>query len=270
MRTVGPALLVCLSALAASVIVAVVPAPADAGAWTREPGNLQVITTVGRRGEPFRAGEDDSGVQTDTMQFYAEYGLIEGLTVGAKFWTDIAASDPGVGSAAAGLFVRKRLWRTDTGQVASVQAGALAPVESYLNEEFGRSKPFSTVEYSLRGLHGKSWWGDWGSAFVSTEAGYQLRLEGRPDEIRVDVTAGIRPFDCCLAMLGVYGLYPVHEDLTDSSLRLAPSLGWQIRRPDDGDPDRRPSTIQIGLIHDLLQSGDGFGYFLGLWQEFQF
>ena len=268
MRTVGPALVLCPLLLALGAALSA--APAGAGAWTRQPGNLQVITTAGRRGEPLRAGEDEDGVETDTMQFYAEYGLAEGLTVGAKFWTDIAPEDPDVGSAAAGLFVRKRLWQTDTGHVVSVQAGALAPVESYLNEEFGESKPFSTVEYSVRGLYGKSWWGDWGNAFVSTEAGYQVRLEGRPDEIRADATAGIQPLDCCLAMLGVYGLYPVREDLTESSLRLAPSVAWLIRQPDADDPEWQKTAIQFGLTHDLLQSGDGFGYFLGLWQEIQF
>ncbi|HUF56790.1 MAG TPA: hypothetical protein VMM55_09560, partial [Thermohalobaculum sp.] len=132
------------------------------------------------------------------------------------------------------------------------------------------SKPFSTVEYSFRGLYGKSWWGDWGNAYVSTEAGYQVRLEERPDEIRADITAGIQPLDCCLAMLGVYGLYPIREDLTESSLRIAPSVAWLIRRPDEDDPDRQPTAIQLGLTHDLLEPGDGFGYFLGLWQEFQF
>ena len=269
MRTVCPVLVLC-TALAGGLGSAVAPSPAGAGAWTREPGSLQIITTAGRRGAPYRAGEDSDEVETDFLQFYAEYGLAEGLTVGAKFWTDIAPSDPDVGSAAAGLFVRKRLWHTDTGHVASVQAGALAPIERFLNEEFGESKPFSTVEFALRGLYGRSWWGDWGNAFLSTEAGYQVRLEGRPDEIRADVTAGIQPVDCCLAMLGVYGLYPVKEELTESSIRLAPSLGWQVRGPDEESPDRQPTTLQAGLTYDLLEPGDGIGFFLGLWQEIQF
>lgn len=142
-----PRAAVALAVMAAGGLAA---AEAEAGAWTREPGDLQVISTFGHHGAPLRAGEDDDDVETVTSQIYAEYGLIEGLTVGGKFWTDIAPGDVDAGSAALGGFVRKRLWRSDGGSVVSAQVGALAPIESLLDEDFGRSKPFSTTEIELR------------------------------------------------------------------------------------------------------------------------
>ena len=246
---------------------AVVPAPAEAGAWTREPGSTQFITVIGKRGAPLRAGEDAGGTDTSTFQAYGEHGLTETVTLGGKFWLDMATGDPEIGSAAIGPFLRKRLWRTDTGHVAAVQVGALAPVEDWIGGEFGRSKPFSTYEAAVRALYGKSWWGDWGSAFVSTEGGYQYRLD-LPDEIRADVTAGIEPVDCCMAMLGVYGLMPIEAGLTDRSLRFAPSLVWHAFGGDEETADGRATSLQLGLTYDALQPEDGLGFFLGIWQEF--
>ena len=257
----GPTLPALLLGLAAA------PAPAEAGAWTREPGTIQLITTIGQRGAPLRAGEDAADADTSTFQFYGEYGLTETVTVGGKLWLDMASTDPQLGSAAIGPFLRKRLWRTDTGHVAAVQVGALAPIEDWISAEFGRAKPFSTYEGSVRALYGKSWWGDWGSAFVSTEAGYQYRLD-LPDEIRADVTAGIEPLDCCMAMLGVYGLTPIEPGQTDDSLRLAPSVVWHAFRPEEDAEETRATSFQLGLTYDALQPEDGIGFFIGVWQEF--
>lgn len=264
-RTAGLAglLIVLLSGLAA------VPAPALAGAWTRAPGGAQLITTVGRQQVPFRQSEEAEGdAASDTFQIYGEYGLAEGLTVGGSFWLEVAPSDLDRGSALIGGFARKQLWQSEAGSVASVQLSAAAPVERWISEEFARSKPFSTAEIGLRALYGKSWWGDWGSAFLSTEAGYHLRFEDQPNEIRADATAGFEPWPCCAGMVSLHGLLPDGEGDTDTSLKLAPSLVWHLRRPGGEKPDLRRSSLQLGLAYDLLQPEDGIGVFLGAWQEF--
>lgn len=264
MRLARPILSAPPLALVCTLPFGLAPGPADAGAWTREPGSLQLITTIGRRGAPFRAGKDEEELETITSQFYAEYGLYEGFTVGGKFWTDVPLNDATRGSAELGLFARKRLWRTDQGSVASVQVGGQIPIADWLSEDLGSENPFSTEEIELRALYGKGWWGDWGNAFVSLEGGYQLRFD-LPDEARADAVAGIRPVDCCMALLGVYGLWPVEDGLTDESIRLAPSIVWHVRQPDE---EGHSLSLQLGTTYDALQPEDGFGAFIGLWQSF--
>lgn len=252
-------------ALAAALLALSLPMsdPAAAGAWTRTPGETQVIATAGLRGAPLAAGEEDDG-QGGVAQLYAEHGLAEGFTVGAKVIGDFVPGDPDRGSAAAGVFGRYRLWQGE-GAVASVQLDVQAPIERLFGEAFARSKPFSVAEAALRGLYGRSWWGDWGSAFVSTGAGYALRGEGRAGQALAEATFGIEPFDCCLGMLSAYGRVPVEEDGTDEQLTLQPSAVWHLRRSEDG----RPSTsAQLGVSYDVLNPEDGAGLFLGLWQTF--
>lgn len=248
----SPALLLLLSLL---------PGLAMAGAWTRTPGDLQVIATAGIEGMPLRQAEDDNdGAQT--AQLYAEYGVTEGLTAGGSFWLEVVPTEPDQGSAALGGFLRQRLWQNEAA-VLSLQAGIAAPVERWISAEFARTKPFSALDLGVTALYGRSWWGDWGSAFLSTGVGYHYLFEDQPAEVRGEVTLGTEPWSCCMAMLSLYGLLPVQEGLTDESLKIVPSVGWHLT---DGSEGPR-TTLQLGASRDLLRD-QGFGAFLGVWQDF--
>lgn len=254
--------------LAAAALVALpwlLPAPADAGAWTRARGEGQVIVTAGLRGAPLNPGEEEGG-DGGNAQLYGEYGLAEGFTVGAKVLGDYVPGDPDEGSAAAGVFGRYRLWQNDGGGVASVQLDLQAPIERLFGEEFARSKPFSAAEAAVRGLYGRSWWGDWGSAFLSTGAGYALRAEGRAGQALLEATVGVEPLDCCLGMLSAYSRLPVEDDGTDDQLTLQPSAVWHLRR--SADTGRPTTSAQMGVSYDVLNPEDGPGLFVGLWQSF--
>lgn len=244
---------------------------AAAGAWTRAPGEGQVISTTGRRAAPISALA--GGVPQDeaaSTAIFVEYGLIEGLTLGATAYAEISSVDPTDASVLVGLHLRQRLWVGQHGDVASVQVSAAAPVESYLSPLWGASEPDSVAEFGLRGQYGKGWAGDWGSAFVSLEGGYLIRAERAADELRLDTTVGFAPWSCCLMLLSSYASLPVQDG--DATLKLAPSIAYTWRTGwgrNDRKPRRvRPTTVQLGVTYDLLNPDDGLGVSVGIWRAF--
>jgi hypothetical protein len=256
--------LVGLALLAAS--------PAEAGAWTRPAGEGVVITTVGRRAAPVgaltggRASED-----SNTTQIYLEYGLFEGLTIGATSFVGLSTTDFSTNSAAVGGFVRKRVWQSGQGGVASLQLGYSHPIESLFGATFDQSEPGAVREAHLAALYGHGWADDWGSAFLSTGAAYYLR-DGTSDDLRLEVSAGYAPWRRWMGIVSFYGLAPLGPD-TDASLKIAPSIAftmWPKAGPDEDPPEEpvRPNTIQVGVNFDLLNPGDGLGVSLGFWQPF--
>ena len=265
MRTVfRVAVLAVLAALPSMLAVLVAPTPVLAGAWTREQGSTQIITKFGRQQRPVREARDTDDPSPATLsQLYGEYGVTDDLTVGANAWLDIAVDNPDLGSASLGVFARQRVWRRDDGRVASLQLGVSLPAERAVSREFARSKPFSATDIGLDALFGKSWWGDWGNAYLSTGLGYHHRFEDQPAELRGEVTFGVEPHRCCVAMMALHGLTPVTEGDTEGSLKLTPSVGWHVRRESASH-----TTLQLGASYDLLDTDDGFGVFIGVWQSF--
>ncbi|MEL6478777.1 MAG: hypothetical protein AAFR17_15715 [Pseudomonadota bacterium] len=243
-----------------------------AGAWTRAEGTGQLILSTGRRVAPVGAlagglAEDDA----NTTQIFIEYGLLDGLTIGATLFAELSSTDLGEGSASAGLFLRKRLWQGQKG-VLSVQAGYVHPIEDLFPGDFGRNGTGSVPEVEARVLYGHSWWGDWGSAFFSGEAGYDWRGDDDADEIRLDATIGWEPWRCCLAILSGFTTIPVSGD-EDPAFKIAPSFAYTIwpEIPRNGKKPQgpvRPGTIQIGLNYDLLNPDDGLGVQVSIWRRF--
>ena len=104
---------------------------------------------------------------TNISQIYLEYGLLDGLTIGAKSYIELSTTDLTTSSAALGGFVRKRVWQDGRGGVASVQFGYAHPIESLLGDAFAMAEPGAVPEAPLAGLYGRGWAGDWGAAFPS-------------------------------------------------------------------------------------------------------
>jgi len=262
-------------ALAAALIAAcaALPPPAHAGAWTQPEGDGVLIVSGGRQTQPISAMASGIAESDKTsMQIYAEYGLIDGLTLGAAVFGEIDTTDLISGSASVSAFARKRIWQDDDGYVASVQIGGSLPFESVISDVFGESKPDSTPEVTAAFLGGTGWWGDWGSAFVSGGAGYAWRSEGAANEIRSELTLGYEPWRCCLALLGVYGAMPLGGRGTGSSLTVSPSLAYrvwpEVWRNGVKPPDASPATVQIGLSYDVLGGDEGIGLTFAVWREF--
>lgn len=252
----------------ATVLLALLdPASAAAGAWTRPPGEGLLIATSGRRTAPVGAltgGPADT--DANISQLYAEYGLIEGLTVGAKLYLELSTSEFEASQASLGGFVRKRLWHDGHGGVASVQAGYAHPIEEWVGNGLEFADPGAVPEAHLSGLYGRGWGGEWGNAFLSTGVGYQWRSDGLADEIRAELTGGYAPWRGWMGILSLYALYPLSEG-TDDSLKLAPSIAYTFP-PGEEEDAPPPRTIQLGVSYDLLNGDDGLGVLLSVWQPF--
>ncbi|MEM0944914.1 MAG: hypothetical protein AAGI70_13315 [Pseudomonadota bacterium] len=248
------------------------PALAEAGAWTRAEGTGIGIFSSGRRVAPVGAlaggvAEDDS----NTSQVFLEYGILDDLTLGGTLFTELSTASFRESSASAGLFLRKRLWQGEAG-VFSVQAGYVQPLDGLIGGSFGADTTDSVPEVEARLLYGHGFYGDWGSAFISTEGGYDWRAEGIADEIRLDGTIGYEPWHCCLAILSAFSTVPV-QGSGETSLKIAPSLAYTfwpevLRNAKKPSGPVRPGTIQIGLTYDLLNRNDGLGVQVSIWRWF--
>jgi hypothetical protein len=246
---------------------------ACAGAWTQAEGEGVLIITTGRRIAPL-GGVTGGPVSSDTSisQIYLEYGLIDGLTIGAKSYVEFSTTDLNGSSAALGGFARKRVWQDGSGGVGSVQFGYAHPIDSLLGSSFAQSEPGAVPEAHVAALYGRGWADDWGSAFVSTGAGYHLRGEGTADDLRFEVTGGYAPWRRFMGIVSLYGLAPLGEG-TDASLKIAPSIAytmwpWLARNEKKPDGVIKPNTIQLGVSYDLLNGNDGLGVSISIWRPF--
>ncbi len=232
-----------------------------------------MIITTGRRIAPVGAltGGPISS-DTNISQIYLEYGLLDGLTIGAKSYIELSTTDLTASSAALGGFVRKRVWQDGRGGVASVQFGYAHPIESLLGNAFAMAEPGAVPEAHLAGLYGRGWADDWGSAFLSTGAAYHLRRRGTADDLRFEFTAGYAPWRRWMGILSFYGLTPLGEG-TSASLKVAPSIAftmwpWIGRNEKKPRGPVRPNTSEFGVSYDLLNPADGLGLSISVWRPF--
>ncbi|MGF1502181.1 MAG: hypothetical protein ACFBSD_10225 [Paracoccaceae bacterium] len=253
----------------ACLIAALAPRAAGAGAWTQKEGAGQVIATVSRRASPtsgFISPEVDD--DSNFVAVYGEYGLFEGFTVGGTAFVEFSTAEGTTNTANIGAFARKRLWQGQAGDVASVQVGIVQPIDGLLGDEFGGPTADPTQEISLRGQYGRGFGFDWGSAFVSTEAGYHLQTDGDDDEIRFDLTGGVQPWDCCMVILSTFTTWPI-GDPDEQAVKIAPSVTYTFGRSlPEGERPEKPITLQLGLTQDVLNMDEGFGIQLGIWKAF--
>lgn len=253
---------------AAACLCAVLGAvPAAGGAWTQQPGAGQFISSFGHRSNAipgFGGGdvEDDSTF----VSLYLEYGLMEGLTLGAISFVEIVSSETGANNADAGLFLRKRLWQGEGGDVASVQVGAVQSVGGLLGGNFDGPNGDPTQEVSVRAQYGRGFGFGWGSAFLSLEAGYHLQTDGDDDEIRIDATVGGQPWGCCMLILSVFSTVPLGRD--EAAVKIAPSVTYGFYASEAAREAGKRTTIQLSLSQDVLALDEGVGFQIGIWEPF--
>ena len=250
---------------------------ACASAWTQAEGEGMAIVTTARRVAPVGAltGGPISS-DTNISQIYLEYGLFDGLTIGAKSYIELSTTDLNGSSAALGGFVRKRVWQDGQGGVGSVQAGYAHPIESLLGSVFALSEGGAVPEAHLAGLYGRGWADNaenrWGSAFISTGAAFHRRGRGTADDLWFELTGGYAPWRRVMGIVSLYGLAPLGEG-TSASLKIAPSIAytmwpWLARNERKPSGPVKPSTIQLGVSYDLLNQDDGLGLSLNIWRRF--
>jgi hypothetical protein len=184
----------------ASILAAAMAGPAIGGAWTQSKDKGQTIAqgTFTRSTRQF----DDNGDAVPIprydkfeMNVLIEYGLTDWLTVMTQpqlMWTGIAAPTDAEASGLGytDIGARARLW-SDKDSVFSAQAFArFSGQHDETNPaEVGKTDP----ELDLRALYGRAFTLAGWSAFTDAQLGYRFRFDDPPNEIRLDLTFGIRP-----------------------------------------------------------------------------
>jgi hypothetical protein len=259
--------------IAALLAACLAAGDAAAGAWTLPEGEGQIIMTTERRIAPvgaFFSGLPDE--DSNSSQLFVEYGVADGWTLGADLYANVSAVDAQDLEIRLGAHVRHRVWTRKNGDVVSVQAGFMAPVERWLVGDLAESLPDSVPEAHLRALYGRGWQSSLGNSFVSAEAGFHWRGERAADEVRLDVTAGHERWKGVMGLMGIYTTVPL-AGRGEASLKLSPSIAftlWPRPGPNDKKPygEVHPSTIQLGVTWDLLNPQDGLGVGVSIWRSF--
>lgn len=245
------------------------PDPADAGAWTLPEGDTQVIFTTERKAWPVEGliGEP-APIRVNASQIFVEHGLTADTTLGAALRSELDEVTQEF-KLHLGGHVRHRVWTGAAGDVASVQAGLLVPLEEPLLDMV--SPAGSVIEASVSALYGRGWQWGLGDSFVSSELGYLYRGGDEADEIRAFLTVGHAPIRPLLALLDIAGSVPLGDG--ETSLKIGPSVAWTLY-PWLGENDLKPtdlshpSTIQLGVRADVLDLEAGLTVYLGIWQRF--
>lgn len=192
------------------------PPPATAGAWLVPKGNAY----LDQRGSFYRSDAffDATGNTLDQPTYrkletsvYGEYGLRETVSLGASLAlseAEQALPDPlasyNVLLTDPELFAKFHLWETD-GLTLAVQPLIKLPSLGYFDEgQAPQAGSRSTDgELSLLAGYGFEWRG--GQHYVDARLGYRARNgKNLGDQVRADVTLGLRPYDRWLVTASLY------------------------------------------------------------------
>ena len=232
---------------------------ANAAAWTLAPGAGFVSFTVSGY-EP----ESPAAPKETETQFYAEYGAMDGVTLGGFIELKADRASPLVENTiavSAGAFVRMRILEGAAGDPFSIQVGAIGaasepePATGIFGEE---------TSIDARLLYGRGFGSEWGDLFVNAEGGLRWLLDGGADEVRVDLTAGWRPDDRWLVLVQAFGVLglrnpePFGSDY--DSLKLAPAVGYRLG----------PATVLLGVEQTVTGRNvdRGTRFKLSVWRPF--
>jgi len=232
---------------------------AAAGAWT-QPQGAGFLSY----GANYYA-TDSGGYEEVASALYAEYGAFEAVTLGGALETSypVGVSSGQESDLTMSGFARFRLRQGAQGDPFSAQIGVTLPLGDVVDT--GQAQLDRERDIDLRLLYGRGFGTDWGDAFIDAQAGLRLRLEDSADEIRLDLTAGLRPAPGWLMMaqafgtLGLRNADPFGDDF--DVLKLAPSVGWQITER---------ATLVLGVEREVAGRNIDLGtrFKLSVWTTF--
>lgn len=257
------------------------PSPARAGAWTQKEGEGQAILTLSRyQADSFwdadRNKQDQQRYTKWELTPYLEYGLTDWLTLGAQpsFQHVESKDNDGGTSRNSGLadteiFLRERLWQQD-GSVFSIQQWVKVPGGYDKRDMPGLG--YGQVDAELRLLYG---WGGTAfglSVFIDGEAGFRKRWESPADEVRMDLTAGIRPIPRLLLMAQSFNTIGLRNADRGGPLVLPSAPDYDLHKIQLSavvDLDERFS-LQLGGYKDIAgrNTGSGSALLAALWIKF--
>ncbi len=257
-----------------------------AGAWMQSEGQGQVITTATYYSTDSFFTKNGSRVdQTSryskySIDAYAEYGLSEAYTIGLQpsyDFTQIKGSGGNAsenGLADTSIFLRERIWHDDY-NVFSMQE--LATIPGPYDKHSQAALGYGQSDLELRGLYGNS-----GTLenlpyfnnlpyFADIEGAYRERFGGPANELRLDLTLGVKPEDGLMLLAQSFNIIGLGNATTTTF--VPPSA-----------PNYDLSKIQLSGVIDVpygfsLQAGgsvdvygrntgEGESIFLAVWRSF--
>lgn len=164
---------------------------AAAGAWTRKAGEGEVIVSglYAEASGTFDGAGDPADFRKADLQAHAEFGLTDRLTaIGRAEWKSASSEDTSSFDTGrfglVGLGARYPVFES-RGAVVSVEAVGRIAADREASDEAG--------DLDLRIAAGYGFSVAALPAFVDAEGAFRSRFGGPADEIRVDLTAGLRP-----------------------------------------------------------------------------
>ncbi|MEM7547853.1 MAG: hypothetical protein AAF367_20180 [Pseudomonadota bacterium] len=253
----------CSGGLLGLLLTALGAELAWAGAWTRQAGDGFTSRTI--RYFQTDSGGENARFKELGISVYTEYGVIDPVTIGLEIdqglRLDIAAKGQQGGRTSA--FIRTRLWTGEDGDVFSLQFGGSLPVSGVQSGAI----PGGDDAREIKGLmqYGRGFVTDWGNGWAEAALGYAHFTGGRADEIKLDLTTGIRPTENWIGIAQMFGTFSLRDaafaepDFDIVKVKL--SLGRKIF----GN-----RTLLIGLSRDVYTRGadPGFEVSVSLWSNF--
>jgi hypothetical protein len=208
-------------------LLATMATEAPAGAWTRPEGEtFASVSTSYYRTDP------DSGYEEATLNLYFEHGLRDWLTVGGALEATqpVGAASSLDGETTLAGFAQAQLWTGSAGDPLSLQIGLRAPLGDVASGKPPQLEDDWAAEARL--LYGRGFDTGFGPGFADAQAALRLNRGDDADELRLDLTAGLRPAPRWLIMvqsLNTIGLRNATGFGADFDVyKIAPAVGYEI------------------------------------------
>ena len=244
---------------------------ANAGAWSYDNGEGQVIATVvlARADAQFDAFGDESPAEFYKIEtsLYWEHGLTDKWTFVLQptlqdvSFDTTAGSENYLGLGPTEIALRRTLWQSDK-TVLSTQGGVIfaGGGENIPDRSLGEGG----TDYEARLLLGRSLLFGETRGFAEIQAGYRARSDDLPNEWRLDASLGIRPVENIQLMGQVFAIQSEEATFPNrqyQSVKLQTSLVW----------DRTLGTsYQFGLYQTV--AGETIvketGLLLSMWERY--
>lgn len=236
---------------------------ADAGAWTRPSGDGFVSRSI----RHFRT--DGSGANARFKQLgisvYTEYGLTDTVTIGLDIDQTLRLDEAGMGAQGGrtGGFVRSRLWTGEAGDVFSVQVGGSFPVSGAEFSAAPGGDDAKEIKGSLQ--YGRGFQSAWGNGWGEIDLGFAHLTGGRADEIKLDLTAGLRPDEDWIGIIQMFGTFGMRN-----AAFAAPDFDIVKIKASVGHIVFEDRTLLIGISRDVYTRGvdPGLEISISLWSNF--
>lgn len=256
------------------------PAVAHAGAWPQPKGGGQVIVTTSHYAttgffdaDGKRRGQN-GGYQKDEINLFAEYGLTEDVTLGIQpsyQWVQTrggAGTQREDGLADTAFYLRERVWHDDD-NVFSLQQLVTVPGPYERNDPAALGYGQSDLE--LRGLFGHGGKVKAVPYFVDFQAAFRKRFDDPADEMRMDITAGLKPEPGWMILAQSFNTIGM-RNASDASFVTASGPDYDLAKIRlSGVVDITDTVaLQFGAEADVYGRNTGAGktLFIGIWRSF--